>query len=304
MLIVGIVIAMCVFLYARRRIVTVPDHRAQVTRLGRAYFRTLRPGMSVLLPGERTFVALDTSARSFVTPPCQVRIESAEGVVYAPRATAEVIYHLVPTRAHLAVLASDRWEEDVRAAASRALDDALADWAIQLLDEEEPPAEGYLARTTLVRLRDATRPCGVHIDTVKVQQIRMQPESEVIPAEWARVARPPLAASVPAIGERMEFQALATPPYAPAPRQALTPSTSLEAPPLPEDLAPEALSDAYDEVRSGHITDPATIRRIARAFQAVAADPSLNERFPYDAAAAARILFDLAASMDGQATPG
>lgn len=64
-------------------------------------------------------------------------------------------------------------------------------------------------------------------------------------------------------------------------------------------LSADVLSDAYEAVREGRITDPETIRQIAHAFLKVARDEDQSAAFPYDALAAAHILLDRAKSLEG-----
>lgn len=307
-LVVAIFMGAGAFLYARPRMLTTPDHHVQISRLGRSYLRTLRPGTTVALPGERILTSLDTTERTLGLAERQARVESAEGIVYVARAAADVSYHLVPAQAHKALLASARWEEDVRDLAARALDDALADWAVHMLDDEEPPEGLFIARTMLRRLRERLRAWGVHVESVKVQEIRLNPESDTIPSDWAPAARNPRAAGDPAAPASREGASLSprsARPYSSEERPSAPPiaqAAQVSPPPLPDDLSPDALSDFYEAVRIGRITDPATIRGIAHAFLTVAADPSLNDAFPYDAVAAARILLDLAATIEGQST--
>jgi hypothetical protein len=54
------------------------------------------------------------------------------------------------------------------------------------------------------------------------------------------------------------------------------------------------LATAYEAIRDGCISDPLTIRGIAHAFAHVANHPPAASAFPYDAAAAARILWEYA----------
>ncbi len=55
-------------------------------------------------------------------------------------------------------------------------------------------------------------------------------------------------------------------------------------------LPPEALAEMYDAVLRQRVTDAATIQRIIAQFEAVAADPVLNQRVPFDAEAGAHNL--------------
>lgn len=67
-------------------------------------------------------------------------------------------------------------------------------------------------------------------------------------------------------------------------------------PPTP--ASPEVLATAYEAVRDGRISDPLTIRGIAHAFARVAEHAPAATAFPYDAAAAARILWEYADKLD------
>ena len=51
---------------------------------------------------------------------------------------------------------------------------------------------------------------------------------------------------------------------------------------------------AYDSVKKGVITDPATIRSYAARFEAIASDPEANAQAPFDAARCARNLYERA----------
>jgi hypothetical protein len=75
----------------------------------------------------------------------------------------------------------------------------------------------------------------------------------------------------------------------------ITPGAVLPLPParLRTTPAPQALADAYDAVRDRRITDPATIARIATAFETLAGDPMLSPHLPFDAHSAAHHLREL-----------
>jgi len=64
----------------------------------------------------------------------------------------------------------------------------------------------------------------------------------------------------------------------------------------------EILIDSYNSVRTGRITDPETIRELARRFFEIENDPEANRNFPYDAGAAARILLRRAKLYEDQAS--
>jgi hypothetical protein len=67
-------------------------------------------------------------------------------------------------------------------------------------------------------------------------------------------------------------------------------------PPTP--ASAEVLAAAYEAVRDGRISDPLTIRGIAHAFAQAAERASAASEFPFDAATAARILWEYADKLD------
>ena len=333
---VAVLLAVPVYFYVRHHLHTVPAGQAVVTTLAGGYHRTLAPGTTVLVPGERTLAAVETGDRQLSLPSQRVRLTDPDGEGFVARAAATLAYHLTPDQAHLAALASGDWEHDLRQQAVESVRTALAQWGRRLLDGEELP-ERFLARTALDDLRPRARPIGVTILWVNVRDIWLTPESEVIPvAEWEDVDAAPAddgiagaeditdptgrassGASSGASGDAYQNWPPAQtadqrPSPAPASASAPAPTAAGALPPIDdalsmlgnseplerEALTPEALADAYDAVRDGQIADPATIREIARAFMAVAAEAELAESFPFNAAAAAQILMERATALE------
>jgi hypothetical protein len=66
----------------------------------------------------------------------------------------------------------------------------------------------------------------------------------------------------------------------------------------PVTASPEVLASAYEAIRDGRISDPVTIRGVAQAFARLADEPPAEGAFPFDAAAAARLLWEYADSLD------
>lgn len=317
-----VLLAVPVYFYVRHHLHTVPAGQAVVTTLAGGYHRTLAPGTTVLVPGERPLASVDTGDRQLALPGQRVRVTDPDGEGFVARAAATLAYHVAPAHAHLAALGTDDWEQDLRECAAESLRAALGAWGRRLLEGDQLP-ERFLARTTLDDLRPRVRPNGVTILWVNVRDIWLTPQSEVIPvAEWEGVDVDAAPADDAEVDDDTDVGAVnqtfsrpyADPPTprpvpqgsppAPAPSAALPPiddprSGLADSEPLVRDmLDPDALADAYDAVRDGHITDPETIREIARAFMAVAADPELAESFPYNAAAAAQILMERASALE------
>jgi hypothetical protein len=314
--------------YVRARLLSVPDGRVAVTALAGGYLRSLRPGATVLLPGERVLATVEMGERQYSCPTKQARVRDSDDTVYIARAAATVGYHVPPAHAHLAALGSDDWERDLRDLIATTLRESLIEWAHTMLNDEAAAPDRLLARTMLAMLREQARVRGIHIQWVGVKDIWLMPESETIPADLAddldeggeggeggdedeqppargTPARAPLEAAPPSPPVPSP-----TPPAATVVPRMLPDIADVSGqsgpPPLPlpaEALAPEALSDAYDAVREGRIHDPATIREIAQGFLLVAADEQRHAEFPYDAVAAARILMDRAAALERDNRP-
>lgn len=317
--------------YVRARLLSVPDGRVAVTALAGSYLRSPRPGVVVLLPGERVVATVETRAREYSCPTKQARVRDSDDIAYIARAAATVGYHVLPAQAHLAALGSDDWERDLRDLIATTLRESLVEWAHTMLDNEAAAPDRLLARTMLAMLREQARVRGIHIQWVGVKDIWLMPESETIPADLAddldqgdegdegddederppargTPARAPLEAGPPSTSSPSASSP--TPPAATVVPRMLPDIADVSGqsgpPPLPlpaEALAPEALSDAYDAVREGRIHDPSTIREIAQGFLLVAADEQRHAEFPYDAVAAARILMDRAATLERDNRP-
>lgn len=313
----GVLLAALIAWYVRHHTQAVAQGRVLVTTLAGGYFRTISPGTTVLLPGERVRATVETTDRQFACPTQSARLTGPDGGDYIARAAATVAFHTTPQTAHLAVLASDAWERDLHELANQTLHEALAEWGHRMLAEEDVP-ERFLARTVLHELREQARPNGIAILWVSVRDIWLTPEDEVIPvAEWDAsvgadaeagrdMASPVASGGQPANaaqGHGPDAQPDVQQPSAGGLPSIADARAGHEAQ-AKEEPPPEALADAYEAVRDGHITDPQTVREIARAFLRVAADPELDEDFPYDAAAAAQILMDRAASLERHAAHG
>lgn len=284
----------------------VPDGRVLVTGLAGGYARTLYPGRAVFVPFERTLAALETGERQFTSPTQSAEVPNELGEVYVARASASVAYSLIPAEAHHALAMGSQWERELHALIPLALRQALGEWGAHILMGDEAPPDKLLGKTLLRELREQVRPYGIHVIWVSVRNIWLVAEEEM-PAIDAPAAA--AAHDVPAAGRSGGMPAPpATLRYNAQPAQQATAATggavvAAATPPPPESseaISPEVLSDAYEAVREGRINDPATIRHIARAFLQVADDATLSSTFPYDAAAAARILLDRAQALEGR----
>ena len=285
-----------------------------LTRLGGGYHRSLQPGWTIRVPGERVIATLDTTERRYTCPTQRSGIHVGEGEAYVARAAATVSFNLLPREAYHAVAAPERWERDMHDLVCSALEESLAYWGEEMIRAEGAVPERMLARTFLDHLRARARERGVHVIWVSVRDIWLAPEGETLPVdEWdtdaddESDADDPLGMDHLTDATRVSRRAQ-TPPLAPHPRPIGLPyddedeigsgtaaaTATDDEPRVDPENAAEVLADAYDAVREHRIQDPATIRQIAKAFLHVASDHDLNASFPFDAMSAARILMDQA----------
>src|SRR5262249_34513515 len=128
-------------LYTRRHLHEVADGHVELTTLAGTYRRTLQPGATVLLPGERVSATLGMGERQFTSPQQQVRIQDGNGEIYVARAAATAVYRLLPGETHQAVATTEHWEEEVHSLIGSVLEETLEQWAIQMLTAERTPPE-------------------------------------------------------------------------------------------------------------------------------------------------------------------
>lgn len=307
--VMGALLAGVAVLYMRRHYATIPTGVLHLTTSAGGYSRALLPGVALLLPGERLGQKVQTGERQYDCPAQRVEVHDEHGAIYVAQAAATVAYRIAPQRAQRLMDHADRiehWEDDTHEAICSALCQALAEWGASHLAEEGETPEGLLTRTMLALLREWSRDYGVRIEWIKAHDIWLTPASETIPADEWLVGAGDAETTLPSSQvQQAHAQALAYESAGLSRTQALRPGDhvvprrpSPAEPPTREALAPEALSDAYDAVREGHILDPSTIRDVANAFLRIASDAELSATFPYDALGAARILLERATSLE------
>ena len=298
---VGALLAGAVVLYVRRHLATIPNSALQLTTSAGGYSRLLQPGVTILLPGERVGRTLQTEEREYDSPLQRAEVQGESGTIYSAQASATVGYRIAPIQLHHVAPDLEHWEDDTHQAIQSALRQALAEWGKTLVAAEGEVPEGVLTKTMLALLREWGREYGVRIMWIRAHDMWLTPASETIPADEWQAGIGDTETTLPSSRTHTyesvslsRTQALPSIDHVEQARPA--PSAS---PPVPrEALAPQALSDAYEAVREGHILDPWTIREVANAFLRVASDAELNSTFPYDALGAARILLERATALE------
>lgn len=307
----GVAAGLCAVLvvwYIRRSLLAVPEGQLAITAIAGGYARTLSGGRTALAPGERVVAMLDAGEHRFSCPTRRADIPNELGEIYQARASATVGYQLIPAEAQNAVLAGDEWQDELHEQIGETLTRALGEWGAHLLMGDGTPPDQLLAKTLLRELREEVRPRGIHVGWVSVRDIWLAPEGELLPAEDTPDT-PDTPETSPAGASSMRSGSHLAPRAAPRRDDALPSGQAMlmaQTPPPEEGdaelasvLSADVLSDAYEAVREGRITDPETIRQIAHAFLKVARDEDQSAAFPYDALAAAHILLDRAKSLEG-----
>jgi regulator of protease activity HflC (stomatin/prohibitin superfamily) len=179
--------------------------------------------------------------------------------------------------------------------------------------KNDPPAWNRVNTRLFQLMRDQVASWGVQINWVRIHDVLPLPHvdhPEAVRVNANGPMRPGAAgASRPGAGVPPTAPSSKGQPFAPRnAASAAKPPSAAAPPPSPAPAPPAAaasanaankskddvLIKAYEAVRSGSITDPETIRRIAMHFDAVARDPVANHSFPFEAARAARNLYDRA----------
>jgi regulator of protease activity HflC (stomatin/prohibitin superfamily) len=308
-LILLIVLLVIGIFMARRSIRPVPEGSVAIVLMSGKYARTLYPGPNLKMPWEKVSSRLSTKDISWTCPEQIVKISRDQDV----KLVATISYQLMPEDAHIAALQVDNWEESLHKQFVGTLQSVI---------NELSPADflnwpqGAHARTSLdidsidaatitrwdrinellaTRIQDKVAKWGVQINFVRIQDITLiphlvspgnppavttaRPVDAGIPRGANPQPAPPLQAQV--MAKTIETQ---QGPVQPQVEQAPVPSA------VPGAINIDTLIEAYEAVRAGRVKDPKTIRDIARHFEAIANDPSIN----IDAARAAQNLYQRA----------
>ncbi len=327
--IVFVLLAIVGIVAIRSYIHPVPEGTVDVVYAFGKYSRTLYPGANFLLPWERVESHLPAREIIWTSPEQVVQVSHNQDV----HLKAMLSYQLVPEDAHLVVveLPAGKWEEHIhdlfctllQAAAGKLSADDFLLWPQPArsnqrseanfghLDEESPHRE-FLNNLLFQQMRDKVALWGVQINWVQIRDVILTPHAS--PTVQREPVAPEVAgnagnttgtatASMPSfqsgfssmnagidndITEKMDF-------VPPAASPAGMPPQGNE-PPVPTKLpSEEVLIQAYKQVQEGKIRSPEAIRSIAAKFQAVAADSEASQKVSFDAALAARALYERAA---------
>src|SRR5947209_6812716 len=300
------------------------------------YSRTLFPGLNFMLPWEKVFTHLQTKERQWTCPEQTAPVSRDEDVHFK----AMICYQLMPEDAHLAVLQVEKWEEALQELFKTVLQnvaghlkpsDFLAwpdksrlrqssDGSLRLSNPEADEATRWEHINLLLaqEMQDRVAAWGVTINWVYIRDISLTPRVPLTTAAMtstnaAKVGTPPVQAqaqpSAGSMGADSARKAM-TPPVVGNQFPQMVVKPPADAGPAGPPVVPaapgtklpkeEVLKNAYKQIQAGMITSPDIIRSIAANFQAIANDPEASQNVSFDAAQAARTLYDRAKLFEEQ----
>jgi hypothetical protein len=294
--IVVVVFCVVVAILLRRRVHSVIEGTVHVMLLFGKYNRTLMPGVHFYFPGERCVAVLRTS-EAFYTSPRQ-RVLASFGAEIELAAT--ISYQLVPEEAHRAVLLVDDWEKRLRALLETTVQDVVneltPDDFVRAGVANVQMAAGGAWPTRLDRINSRLYikvqyqavNWGVQVKWVKVHDIAIAlpaPEGlgrrSAAPAGHAGVTGAgATSARATVVDGGAGPKAQNIPPTAPAQATAAGQEKASAMAGGPKSL--QGLTEAYNAVREKRVTDPATIRGIAGAFEWLAENRQPDQQLPFD----------------------
>lgn len=299
----------------------VPDGSVGIVYSFGKYQRTLEPGAHFLPPWERMKHVVDTRETQWTCPVQTVHMSPTTDLSLA----ATVSYQVIPEEAHLAVLQVNKWEQQLQARFRTTLQAVATEFRpedfypwqqksaaparSQSGDESgnsstkgKSPVWSRMNTRLFQLIRDQVAPWGVEINWVSIHDVTPLPAATQPAPKGATGAAPtnPSSSSRPGPSQAtapISSRQNSAPAGPSAQTQPTTRTTAPPAAPAAPVVAPtnnkkfDTLINLYNEVRTGRITDPETIRRFARAFDAIARNPAESQAFPFDAAHAARTLY-------------
>lgn len=294
---------------------SVKEGTVAIVSFSGKYSRTLLPGLNFLLPWEKIEKVVNTREVQWQCPEQQVRISREEDVLLH----ATISYQLEAEDAYIAALQVESWEESLhelfRAAVQTVAgeltpEDFLA-WSKGFRSRQpvnnlqQPGTAPRWERINAIlyqRMRDKVALWGVQINWIQVYDIMLVPHVASI-ADMPPGMTNGGNGSVPSPQAKQQAGAGSPPssPFAGTPQPSAAPTGAAAAKEL-KSMNPAQLIKAYNSVKQGTITDPATIRGIAARFDMIANHPEESQKVEFDAARAARNLYAQAQLLEDQAS--
>lgn len=299
------------FLPVRRGIHPTQEGYVDIVESFGKYTHTCYPGLNLLMPWEKIAQRLNVQEITWTCEEQRVSISREQFV----RLKATISYHLWPDDAHLAVQVVQDWEGSLRAlfvGTLQSMVNALtpADfvtWSQSLYLPTNGDSSSFnpIAATRWDRINDAlsrriqdqVAAWGVEVNWVRIQEPTILPhivgEHKVaLDSSPTLVTKPaPVVLQAPVIEKQPEAAPSAPTVIAPMPKTPpKAPASTFPKAPAGKALRVETLVEAYNAVRQGVITDPATILEIAQQFEQLAGDGEASKMLEFDAARAANAL--------------
>ena len=291
------------FIPMRRGIHPTREGNVDIVESFGKYTHTLYPGLNLLMPWETVSRRLNTQETTWTCAAQRISISREQFV----RLTATISYQLLPEDAHLAALSARDWESSLRVLFVGTLQSVVnqltpadfVSWSqsVYMHTSNDTSSFNPSAATRWDRInnalnrltQDQVATWGIQVNWVRIQEPTILPHTsgdrtvimEGGPTQLIK-ADPP-AAQTPPVEKHPE-------PTRPAPQAVAPTSSPPQKGPADRALRLETLVDAYNAVRQGVITDPATILEIAQRFEQLDSDPTASKMIDFDASRAASTL--------------
>lgn len=275
----------------------IPEGTIAIVHSMGKFSNILYPGPNILYPWEEITHRLQTRETQWLSPTQRVQMSQETDVTLR----AMIAYQLVPEYAYLALDHVDQWEESLRAIFVTSIQTVattfkpgdLVSWSHNTRNtaasrDEQIARWEQINNYLFQQVRDRVDLWGVEVKWVRIRDVVLVPHgapvmdtepienAEGISASTAAIADEPTVALPKEVVAQQDAAAAA------ARKQRL------------EQLDEDTLITAYKTVQDGKITAPETIREIAHQFEQIADDPALSQAVSFDAARAARNLYDQA----------
>lgn len=303
------VLALLGFIPMRRGIHPTKEGYVDIVESFGKYSHTLEAGPNLLMPWEKVTRRVNIQETTWTCGVQEVSISREQFV----RLAATISYQIVPDDAHLAALKARDWESSFRVLFVGTLQSMVNElnpsdfvsWSQSLYMRANSENTSFnpaaATRWDLInealkrRIEDQAANWGIQVNWVRIQDPTILPHAAG--TQTVAMTNGFIPTSKP---DPMLMQALIEPKRPEAPNAASQNAAPVSAPPVSRPPRVEVLVDAYNAVRQGTITDPATILEIAQRFEHLASDPTANKTIEFDARRAANTLRQRAQKYQGR----
>lgn len=333
-IILFIILLVITVFFARRGFHSVSDGFVEIIYSLGKYTRTLFPGHKILWPWEKTFQRISIKERLWTCPVQTVKISRDQDV----RLMATLSFQVVPEDAYL-TFSVEQWEESLhtlfigtlQAVVNQLSPADFVAWpqghgtplrsasANVPMDPTQDTRWDRINNALAGRVQDRVAAWGIQINWVRIQDITLIPHLAPI-ASPSPIMQAPARKAMPAAAGPAPVPVASSPVSASSDsettvvmdRSAAQQEMAHPQPPAMDDsdastpLSPKAINvdtlvHIYELVRQGRLTDPKIIREAAQRFEVVSRDPELGQKVDFDAARAAKALYQRAKTIEENA---